>query len=352
MPEAAAVNSGRKGLQLTLSHLGLGEGDELIVPGYTFAGLLPPIQALGIQPVPADIDPDTLGVTAAAVEARITPRTRGILALHTFGIPCDIEAVVDLGRRRSLPVIEDCAHSPGATVNGRQTGSFGTAAFFSFEAIKPVNTFGGGMVVSADRTLTELVRGDGKNAGYDLKSLSAKIRSVRLEQFLFDYHLAALPLYLLATPSLKRFASWLYHSVQRPVKQGSAYTPLQAELGLAGLEALPERVRRREEHCRLLSSLLPAEIRVLRPRDGCRASQYAFVVELPVPAVHVRKRLLWKGIDAGIGDELTDNCAAILGFRDCETLNQIFPRLMMLPLFDDMTEQQIRAVASAVSSAL
>lgn len=352
VPFAAAVNSGRRGLVLTLRHFGLGPGDEIIVPAYTFGELLPPIQAIGIVPVPADIDAESLCVTAESVEARIGPRTRAILALHTFGVPCDIRRICEVGRRHSLPVIEDCAHSLGATTDQRQTGSFGDAAFFSFEAIKPVNTFGGGIVVSRDRDLIELIRRESSAAPIDLNLLSAKVRSVRLEQFLFDKRLAMPPLYVLATPSLKRFGAWMYHRTQRAVPPQSRYTPLQAESGLKKLESLDRRIDQRREMSELLSSLLRTDVRVHRPAAGCRSSQYSFVVELPVGAARVRRRMLLKGVDAGIEDELTDNCASLLKFADCPVVDSIFPRLLNLPLYDGITEKQIRRVATVFNNAM
>ena len=352
MPHAAVVNSGRRGLALTLSHFGLGTGDELIIPAYTFGELLPPIQGLGIMPVPADIDATTLCLTPQTIEKRITPRTKAILALHTFGIPCDMEGILDVGRSHSLPVIEDCAHSLGATVGERQTGSFGDAAFFSFEAIKPVNTFGGGLVVSRDKELIETIRNDSSAAPYDLDLLKSKVRSVRLERFLFDKRLASPLLYILATPSLKRAGSWLYHRMQHAVPARSGYTPLQAEIGLKKLETLEERISGRSATHTLLSSLLRSEINVHTPDENCRTSQYSFVVELPVSAARIRKRLLLKGVDAGIEDELTDNCAAILGDNDCHTLNSVYPRLLSLPLFDGITDKQVQRVADVLNGLL
>lgn len=352
VPHAAVVNSGRRGLQLTLQHFGLGKGDEIIVPAYTFAPLLSPIQELGIRPIPADIDEQSLGITPETVQARISPRTKAILALHAFGVPCDITGIIETGRRHSLPVIEDCAHSLGARVNGKQTGSFGDAAFFSFEAIKPVNTFGGGLVVSQDKSLIDRIRQDAEGCQTDLQLLSSKIRSVQLERFLFDWNLAAIPLYLLATPALKRLGAWLYHIVQRPIKHKSAYTPLQAEFGLHMLESLPERIRQRSQVSELLCCLLPNEVRIHRVRSGDVSSQYALVAQLPKNAEAIRKKLLWKGVDAGIHEELTDNCADILGFSDCPVLSKLYPRLISLPLFENMPEEQIRQVAKALTKVL
>ena len=144
----------------------------------------------------------------------------------------------------------------------------------------------------------------------------------------------------------------MYHCTQRAVPAKSCYTPLQAEIGLRKLENLDERICERAKTSKILSSLLHSEIRVHAAADGCRSSQYCFVAELPVPAARVRKRMLFKGVDAGIEDELTDNCAAILGDDDCHTLNSVYPRLISLPLFDGISETQIHRVATVVNNAL
>ena len=158
VPQAAAVNSGRLGMRLILEYLGVGDGAEVIIPAYTLKDLIPIVRNSGAEAVPADIDPRTLNVTAASVERRITARTRAIIVLHAFGAPAPVDEITELADRRSIPVIEDCAHSLGATLHGRQTGSFGYAGFFSFEPTKPVNTYGGGMVVSRDPDLVRFIR--------------------------------------------------------------------------------------------------------------------------------------------------------------------------------------------------
>ena len=352
VPHAVVVSSGRRGLVQTLSHFGLGTGDELIIPAYTFGQLLSPIQELGIKPVPADIDARSLCITPETIESRINSRTRAILALHTFGIPCDINGILEVGRRHGLPVIEDCAHSLGATVNRKQTGSFGDAAFFSFEAIKPVNTFGGGLVVSHAESLIRTIRRDSAATQLDLKLLDSKVRRARLERFLFDKRLASPLLFLLATPSLKRFGSWLYHRTQHSIPTSSRYTPLQAEIGLRKLETLEERISERAKMSELLSSLLRSDLEVHKAAPDCRSSQYLFVVTVPVPAARLRRRMLLKGVDAGIEEELTDNCAAILGYNDCQTLESVYSRILSLPLFDGITEQEVHRVADVVNGAM
>ena len=200
---AAAVNSGRQGLRIVLERLGIASGDEMIVPAYTLGEMLPFVQSLGVKLVPADIDPETFNITPASVAARITEKTKAILALHIFGVPCDIEGIMALAAQRGLLVIEDCAHALGATVNGRPVGSFGDAAFFSFEVTKMVNTYGGGIVVAKDAAIIESTRAFNEDEPAGYVSLSRKMDSTLMEQWLFRARLMYRPCSL-ASPRFSR----------------------------------------------------------------------------------------------------------------------------------------------------
>lgn len=352
VPHAAVVNSGRRGMTLIFRHLGVGPGDEVIVPAYTLKDLIPLIQSLGAKIIPADIDRETLNISPKAVSERITAKTKAVLALHAFGSPCDIEAIVTLAERHGLPVIEDCAHSLGASVGGRQTGSFGRAGFFSFETTKPVNTFGGGMVVSSDVTLTESVHASTQNDVFDVTPLQAKVGATKTEDFLFRTGLGFPMLYLLASPMWKGVTARLYRRFQHAPPSNIQYTPIQAEIGLKKLASLPERIGQRKRSAELLRSLLSPEIRTQRIRDGCESTWYFVVVVLPCAALRVRKRMLVRGIDAGIEDEIADNCAALLGYKDCPVIDEVYGRAMVLPLYEGITEEAIRKIARALNESI
>ena len=111
----------------------------------------------GLKPVFADVDPRTFTLSPEAMERAITPNTRAVLPTHLYGLPCDMDPILALARRHNLKVIEDCAHSLGATYRGRPAGTFGDASFFSFQAFKPLNTYGGGMAWMRDAELSRCV---------------------------------------------------------------------------------------------------------------------------------------------------------------------------------------------------
>ena len=351
-PYGAAVNSGRRAMGLILEHLGIGPGDEVIVPAYTFGEILPVFHALGVNTVPADVDPETFNMTSAAVAERITVRTRAILALHIFGAPCDIEGITALALRHGLPVVEDCAHSLGTTVGNMQTGCFGKAAFYSFEMTKLINTFGGGMVLTSDESLATRVRACNLENPENSKPLFRKVRATRVEQALFTTRLLYPFLYLMATPPWTDRLNRLYRHTQSALRSVARYTPIQAQLGLNKLATLGRRLAARRCRVELMRSLLGPDIHPQRVATGCQSSCYAFVVLLPCQAAPVRKRLLFRGIDAAVEHEIMDNCAAILGYEDCPVVSSIFPRLIALPMYDGLSERDAERVACALNAVL
>jgi len=336
-------------MTLILKHLGVEPGDEVIIPAYTLADMVPLIRGLGARPVPADIDPQTFNICPEAVRRRLTSRTAAILALHAFGAPCEIDALVELAERHGLPVVEDCAHSLGATCRGRRTGSFGHAAFFSFETTKPVSTAGGGMVVSRDATLIDRIRAETSGDVPDIGPLRQKIRAVRIERLMFATGLAFVPLYLLALPRCRRLMNALYRRFQHVARSGIRYAPIQAQIGLRKLATLDDRIVRRALKARLLRSLLSPGIQTQRVGDQRESTWYFFVAVLPCGASRIRQRLLLRGIDAGIEEEVTDNVAERLGYDDCPNVQSIFSRAIALPFYDGMSDATIKRVAQALN---
>ncbi|HTW44005.1 MAG TPA: DegT/DnrJ/EryC1/StrS family aminotransferase [Acidobacteriaceae bacterium] len=157
-PHAIAVSSGTAGLHLCIRALSLGPSDEVIVPSFTFIAAANAIRYERATPVFVDIDPVTLNATPELIEAAITPRTRAILAVHTFGVPADMPAILDIARRHNLPVIEDACEAIGASLHNRRVGSFGDAAVFAFYPNKQITTGEGGMVVTSNAEFAEHIR--------------------------------------------------------------------------------------------------------------------------------------------------------------------------------------------------
>lgn len=157
---AVGVASGTDALLLTLRAYGIGAGDEVIVPAYTFFATAEAVSQAGATPVFVDIDPETYCLDVARLAAAITPRTKAMIPVHLYGHPADMAPILDLaGRPGGVKVIEDNAQAIGAEYQGRKTGSLGDAACLSFYPTKNLGGYGdGGMIVTSDARLAETVR--------------------------------------------------------------------------------------------------------------------------------------------------------------------------------------------------
>jgi dTDP-4-amino-4,6-dideoxygalactose transaminase len=152
VPYALAVSSGTGALHTALSALGIGPGQEIIVPAYMWVAVVAAVVNLGAVPVLADID-ETFGIDPEDLQRRITTRTRGIIAVHMSGAPINIAAIAQIARERGLFLLEDCAQANGASVGGRKVGTFSDMAVFSFQMNKNMTSGEGGGVVTRDLRL-------------------------------------------------------------------------------------------------------------------------------------------------------------------------------------------------------
>ncbi|MDI6759748.1 MAG: DegT/DnrJ/EryC1/StrS family aminotransferase [Candidatus Brocadiaceae bacterium] len=154
---ALATNSGSSALHLLLLAMGIGTGDEVLVPSYVCAAVLNPILYVGATPRVVDIDGQDLNISLKEVRKKTSPKTKALIVVHTFGQSADINSLLEL----EIPIIEDCAHSLGGSYppgGGRRLGSLGTASIFSFYATKMIATGHGGMLASNSCTLMEKAR--------------------------------------------------------------------------------------------------------------------------------------------------------------------------------------------------
>jgi perosamine synthetase len=148
VPHAVAVSSGTAALHLALLTLGIGEGDEVIVPSFAFVAVANAVLHVRATPVFAEIDPVTLNLDLANVERAITPRTRAILVVHTFGVPADMQALRAIADQHNLKLIEDACEAIGAEFRGQRAGRFGDLAVFGFYPNKQITTGEGGAVLA------------------------------------------------------------------------------------------------------------------------------------------------------------------------------------------------------------
>jgi perosamine synthetase len=149
---------GRIAFYYLLKALNLPPGSEIIFPSLTFWVVPELARVAGLSVVFADVDPRTFNIDPNSVERLITDKTRAIVPTHLYGLPCDMDRIIDIAGRHNLIVIEDCAHALGATYRGKPVGTFGTGALFSFQTLKPLNCYGGGLALVGDRAVAARVR--------------------------------------------------------------------------------------------------------------------------------------------------------------------------------------------------
>lgn len=177
--ECVAVNSGTSALHLALLALGVGPGDEVIVPSFTFAATANSVALTGATPVFVDIDPITYNINPDLIQAAVTPKTKAIQVVHLYGLPADMPRICEIAKKNNLLLIEDAAQAHLAEVNGQRVGTFGDAAAFSFYPTKNMTSGEGGMIVlknGDDARLCRLYRNQGMEQRYQNEVVGFNLR--------------------------------------------------------------------------------------------------------------------------------------------------------------------------------
>jgi perosamine synthetase len=247
---AFSFSAGRVGLYGILGAMGVGEGDEVLLQVPTHVVVANAIRYRGARPIYADCRRDSFTIDLEDLERRVTPRTKAIVLQHTFGIPADVAQVLDLAQRHGLRLIEDCVHALGSTLDGREVGSFGHAAFFSTEETKTISSTMGGVVVTDDPELAERLQRFQAECDWTSASLTT-----RYLLKLAAYHVFSQPLlYALARPIYERLGrrnplpgamTPEEHRGDRPPHYEQRLSNGQAAVALRQLRRLEANVRHR-----------------------------------------------------------------------------------------------------------
>lgn len=352
VPHAIAVASGRDALGLIVDGLGLTAGDEVVIPAYTLGELLPFLQGRGLTLVPADVDRDSFNVTADSVRRACSPRTRAILVVHLLGAPCDIVGILAIAEQLGIPLIEDCAHAPGAEVAGRPLGSFGRAALFSLEVNKALMAFGGGILATHDDTLAAQARAAvarrPRREWPAMKKMALKwIEELGVRSPLYG----PLARYLFSDRRAGSFDR-LYRKANNRVRSHFAFSGFQARLARRRLARLDDRQARLSELWSQTVAVLPAALRVQRRQQFGTPAFYNLVVRFDGDVRSLRQRALAAGIDLGIGDEVMSDCAALLGRPDCPVSADVFAHAVLLPVYDGLPESARRRLLARLDALL
>lgn len=190
-----AVNSGTSASLLSLIALGIGPGDEVIVPSFTFAATANSVALTGATPVFVDIDAETFNIDVDRIQAAVTPRTKAIHVVHLYGLPAEMIKIQALARANNLLIIEDAAQAHLASIEGRSVGTFGDAAAFSFYPTKNMTTGEGGMVVVSDPQIAReirMLRNQGMERRYQNEIVGYNMRMTDISAVIGIFQLAKL----------------------------------------------------------------------------------------------------------------------------------------------------------------
>lgn len=311
---AIGVGSGTDALHLALLALGIGPGDEVITTPFTFVATAEAIKYVGATPVFVDINPDTFNIDLTCVEAAITDKTRAVIPVHLFGQPVDMPALKALCDARGLNIVEDCAQSFGAHIDGKQTGSFGDLGAFSFFPSKNLGCYGdGGMVSTNSDELAALVkqyRNHGSKVQYHHSLVGYTSRLDELQAVVLRAKLPQIDSY---NANRRR--------VDQTYKKYLAGTGIQMpHLDEVGLHVFHQYCCLHPERDKILAAL--------------RANDIACAIYYPVP---LHKQEVFAKDCAGLSLPITES-----------VMSQCFA----LPVYPELSEEKIQLIADTIKSAL
>ncbi|MBP7216159.1 MAG: DegT/DnrJ/EryC1/StrS family aminotransferase [Candidatus Omnitrophica bacterium] len=320
--QCVALNSCTSGLFLALKALGIGKGDEVIVPTWTFVATAHVVLWTGAKVVLCDVDPLTLNIDPEKVEKLITKKTKAIIPVHFAGLACDMDALLKIGKRYSVAIIEDAAHAAGARYHGKKIGSFGDIAVFSFYVTKNLACGEGGMLTARNSRLIEQIR--------------------RLSYFGINKE------------AFKRYAksgSWFYDVEGLGFKCNM--DDIHASLGITQLKKLDSfNARRRLLVERYKKQLHP----MLRFQKTCAGhSFHLFVVSLPalnISYADVMRYLRSKGVGANLHFVPLHEFSfykKMVPNHNLHCADSLYERVLSLPLYPLMTDRDVASVSKVVN---
>jgi dTDP-4-amino-4,6-dideoxygalactose transaminase len=307
---AIATSYGRMAFYYILRALDLPPGSEIIFPALTFWVVPEMARVAGLRPVFVDIDPYTYNLNPQALPSVITGRTRVIVPTHLYGQPCDMDPILALAKQHRLYVVEDCAHAIGATYRGFKTGTFGHAAFFSFQMLKGLNTYGGGMAITNDDGLAERIRQLAEAEPWPStrevlwKLLSGYLQRAFISPYGFTFSLFP-AFYIASFFGHHDLTRYIWEKIRPldplPSTYRRRYSNAQAVIGLKVLEVIDKLNAKSQEHARYLTEGLKAIPSILPPQTLPYTSpvyyQYCIRTSDPITLSH---RAIRRGIDMEI----------------------------------------------------
>jgi len=359
---AISASYGRMAFLYILKAFQFPPGSEIIFPALTFWVVPELARVAGLKPVFADVDPKTFNLDPEAFERAITSRTRAVVPTHLFGLPCDMDPLLATARRHGLAVIEDCAHSLGAQYHGRPVGTLGDASFFSFQTLKPLSTYGGGMAFVPDSQLAERVVAQATaetwpDEGHVLKRLTmGRVQRIFIRPRVFT--ISAFPILWTASWFKARPDVYLWETIRPlnplPSAYMERYSNVQAALGLAGLALLEEWTQRTQDHAQIMNHMLSGLPGVNTPYlpPKCSHVYYQYCVYVPD-----RDELVRRSIRRGIDIETlhADVCTQLPLFKDFWSSTPGADRgaaVVQMPVYPSLSSSQVTRIGRQMQKML
>jgi len=364
---AAAITAayGRIAFYYILKALDLPPGSEIIFPSLTFWVVPELARVAGLTVVFADVDPRTFNIDPDSVERLITDKTRAIVPTHLYGLPCDMDRIIDIAARHNLIVLEDCAHALGATYKGKPVGTFGSGALFSFQTLKPLNCYGGGLALVGDRGVAARVRQIVEALPWPSEQrvrdrlLMGRLQRIFIKPWVFSISL--FPVLWVSALIDANPDVFLWEKIRSlhplPEQYTERFPNVQAVIGLAALKHLDEWTAQARANAEY----------VTRTLSGVPGIQPPIV---PPDRTHVYYQYCVYGPEGPKRDELVVRC--VRRGIDIETLHVDVPpdmelfgtvraeadgarraaQAMQVPVYAGLTREQIERVAATVRDVL
>ena len=327
---AVALSSGTAALHAAMYAAGISRGAEVLVPPMTFVATANAVVFQGGIPSFVDVEPDTLLVDPTKIEEKITTNTRAIAVVDYAGQPCDYDSLQDIVRDKRLILIEDACHSLGAKYNGKKVGSLADLTIFSFHPVKHITTGEGGMVVT------------------DNPEFAEKMRRFRNHGIATDYRQRA------------EKGTWYYEMLD--LGYNYRLTDIQCALGLSQLQKLPRWILRRREIAKKYDEAFAGNpyVTALETKGNAFHAYHLYVVQLNLEKLKVTKNEVFTYLrNAGIGVNVhyipvhlhpfyRNNFGTSLGL--CPVAEAAYERILSLPIFPAMTDDDVSKVIGAVES--
>lgn len=323
---AVAVSNGTAALHIACLATGIGEGDEVITSPITFAASANCVLYCGGKPVFADIKKDTYNIDPEDIERKITDKTKAIIPVHYTGQPCELDAIHEIAQKHKLIVIEDGAQVISGEYKGRKVGALSDMTTFSFHPVKPVTTGEGGMVMTNDEELYEKLK---------LYHTHGITREARLLEN------GDIPV---------NNGAWYYEQLE--LGYNYRITDIQCALGISQLKKLDMFAEHRRKLAARYNELFAGCKNIVTPyqRPDCLSSWHLYMIQVPAD---MRKAVFEKLREEGIGVNVHYIPVYKLpyyqkhGYSEvcCPNAEEFYSRAITLPLFADMTEEQVEYVA-------